>query len=296
MPTIHTVSNDASIVQEIMEETNNRFEKLISGLGNTFAPAGSAHAESGLKARPPKFGGGPEDVSVEAWVAMMKMYFESQQGGSEKSKVLILLTFLHKQAQAWIMQKTETERDSCKKIFDMLLRRYGDGPSSSAARLQFDVRKQNQGEKIDTYIYDLEGLRIRGHPEETVKTRNWEISKKFMTGLLDEKLPHSLLTLYTGEQFALNPPTVEELRAKCRDFLTMMSVNPRNQISQNQGSGYQKSSQVTNSVQQSAPNVKDAAQLGNNNNWTQASKNNVINLNRDRGSRACFSCGEKDTI
>ena len=30
-----------------------------------------------------------------------------------------------------------------------------------------------------------------------------------------------------------------------------------------------------------------------NNNWTQAPKNNMINLNRDRGNRACFSCGEE---
>ena len=100
-----------------MEETNNRFEKLISGFapasGNTFAPANSEHAESGLKARPPKFGGGPEDVSEEAWVAMLKMYFDSQQGSSDKFKVLILLTFLQKQAQEGIMPKTEAERDSC---------------------------------------------------------------------------------------------------------------------------------------------------------------------------------------
>ena len=50
MPTVHNITNDASLVQEIMEETHNRFEKLISGLGNTFAPASSAQAESGLKA------------------------------------------------------------------------------------------------------------------------------------------------------------------------------------------------------------------------------------------------------
>ncbi len=31
VPTVHNVTNDASIVQEIMEETINRFEKLISG-------------------------------------------------------------------------------------------------------------------------------------------------------------------------------------------------------------------------------------------------------------------------
>ena len=88
----HNVTNDASLLQEIMEETKNSFEKLIFGLGNTFAPAASTHLKSG----PPKFGGVPEDVSVEAWVAMIKMYFENQQGGSEKSKVITLLTFLHK--------------------------------------------------------------------------------------------------------------------------------------------------------------------------------------------------------
>ena len=126
-------------------------------------------------------------MSVEAWVTMMKIDFDGQQHGNERSCVLILFTFLHKQAQAWIMQKTDAERHTCEKIFDMLLGRYGDGPSSSAARLQFDVRRQNQGEKIDTYLDNLQGLRIREDPDETVKARNWEISMKFMTGLHDEK-------------------------------------------------------------------------------------------------------------
>ena len=80
-------------------------------------------------------------------------------------------------------------------------------------------------------------------------TRKWEISKKFMTGLRDEKLQRSLLSLYTGEQFAMNPPTVKKLRAKCRDFLTMMSINPRNQTYQNQGSGYHKSTQTKGVMQ-----------------------------------------------
>ncbi len=105
-------------------------------------------------------------------------------------------------------------------------------------------------------------------------------------------MQHSLLTLYNGEQFAMNPPTVEELRAKCCDFLTMMSVNPRNQTSLNQGSNYQKSSQITGATQPPASNAKDEAPPSNNN-WTQVSEGNGINLYRDRGNRACFSCGEK---
>ncbi len=160
--------------------------------------------------------------------------------------------------------KTDAERDTCEKKFDMLLRRYGDGPPSSAARLQFDMRRQNQGEKIDTYLDDLAGLRNRGHLDETVKVCNWEISKKFMTGLQDENLQHSLLTLYTGEQFAKDPPTVVELRANCRDFLTMMSVNQRQpnvkdqvqtqQSTSNQMASQQKAAQqATAEVPQQSP-------------------------------------------
>ena len=79
----------------------------------------------------------------------------------------------------------------------MLLQRYGNGPSSTAARLQFDWRRDNQGEKVDTYLDNLERLRNKGHPDGTVEVRNWEISQKFMTNLQNKKLKHSLLTLYT---------------------------------------------------------------------------------------------------
>ncbi len=138
-------------------------------------------------------------------------------------------------------------------------------------------------------------MRIRGHPDETDKTRNWEIFKKFMIGLLDEKLQDRLLTLYTGEQFAMNPPTVQELRATCRNFLMMMSVNPRSQPSQNQGSRYQKSTQMTGATQPPASNAKNGAPSSKIN-WTQAPEGNLINLNTDRGNRACFSCGEEGHI
>ncbi len=75
----------------------------------------------------------------------------------------------------------------------------------------------------------MEGLRNRGLPDETGnwELRNWEKSQKFMTGLQDEKFQHSLLNLYTVEQCARGLPTVEKLRAKCRDFLTMTYVNQR---------------------------------------------------------------------
>ncbi len=47
---------DATLVQETLEATNTRFEKLINGLGTTLMPQGANLAGAGLKARPPKFG------------------------------------------------------------------------------------------------------------------------------------------------------------------------------------------------------------------------------------------------
>ncbi len=82
----------------------------------------------------------------------------------------------------------------------------------------------------------------------------------------------------------MNPPTVEELRAKCGDFLTMMSVSRKNQTRHSQSSGYQKPTHMTND---STPNAKDAAQSSNSN-WTQAPKSKVINLSRNRGNRECI--------
>ena len=154
----------------------------------------------------------------------MRMYLEDQKG-NENAKVLTLLTFLHKHAQAWIMQKTPAERYTCEKVFALLLKRFGIGASPSDASLRFDERKQPPNEKLDTFLDELEALRIRAAPEEPLKTRDLEIMRKFMTGLLDPELHQSLLTSYTGEYYTANPPNVEEIRSKCHDYLTLRRIN-----------------------------------------------------------------------
>ena len=155
----------------------------------------------------------------------MRLYLDDCKG-AERTRVLTLITFLHKHAQAWILQKPHSERDSCQKIFNLLRRRFGIGDSPNDARLQFDVRKQEPNEKLDTFLDHLEALRIKAAPEESIKTRNLEIMRKFMTGLLDEDLHQSLLTSYTGEYYYTdNPPWVEQKRSKCHDHLTLRRVN-----------------------------------------------------------------------
>ena len=112
--------------------------------------------------------------------------------------------------------------------------------------MSFDERNQQPNEKLDTFLDDLEELRIRATPEEPLKTQNLEIMRKFMTGLLDHELHQSLLTSYTGEYYAANPPTVEEILSKCHDYLTLRKIN----------GGYraaQKIASVTNENMQQTP-------------------------------------------
>ena len=144
------------------------------------------------------------------------------------------------------MQKTESERDTCDKVFALLSKRFGIGASPSDARLRFDERKQQPNEKLDTFLDDLEALRIRAAPEEPLKTRNLEIMRKFMTRLLDHELHQSLLTSYTGEYYTANPPTVEEVRGKCHDYLTLRKINGGHRAAQ-------KNVSVTNQNMQQTP-------------------------------------------
>ena len=130
-----------TVMQDLLEASNNRFDKLVETLqGNhTFI-----HADGrAMKAKPHKFRGEVSDGSVDAWISLMRMYLEDCRG-SKRTKVLTLLTFLHKHAQAWIMQKPAEERDSCDKVFILVSKRFGIEDSPNDARLQFDVRLEDR--------------------------------------------------------------------------------------------------------------------------------------------------------
>ncbi len=236
------VSVMATMVQDLMEASNERFGKLVETL---CANKPSPNAEgTGMKAKPHKYGGEATDSAVDAWVSLIRMYLEDHKG-NENAKVLTLLMFLHRHAQAWIMQKTPVERDTCEKVFALLLKRFGIGASPSDARLRFDERKQQPNEKLDTFLDELEALRITAAPEEPLKTRNLEIMRKFMTGLHHPELHQSLLTSYTGEYYTANPPTLEEIRSKCYVYLTLRRINGNHRVPQNSAA----------STNQSTPNA-----------------------------------------
>ncbi len=91
---------------------------------------------------------------------------------------------------------------------------------------------QEANEKLDSFLDDLEALRIRAAPDEPLKMQNLEIMRKFTTCLLHPELHQSLLASHTGEYPTAKPLTVEEIRNKCHDYLTLRRINVSHRASQ----------------------------------------------------------------
>ena len=75
------------------------------------------------------------------------------------------------------------ERDSARKIYDILLNCFGSGVQVHRAMVKFEKRRQRNDEPIDMFLDDLELLRRRSNPNERISERNLAIASKFMDGV-----------------------------------------------------------------------------------------------------------------
>ena len=82
-----------------------------------------------------------------------------------------------------VMAKKTNERDSARKIFDILLNRFGSGVKGHHAMVKFEKRRQRDDESIDKFLDDLELLRRRSNPDEKISERNLAIAWNFMDGV-----------------------------------------------------------------------------------------------------------------
>ena len=128
------------------------------------------------------------------------------------------------------MAKRANERDSARKIFDILLNRFGSGVQGHQAMVKFEKRRQRDEESIDKFLDDLELLRRRSNPDERISERNLAIASKFMDGVRSEELKTMLATHFTLSLDQV--PTSDDLRMKSREYLL---IKPR---AQNRYSNY----------------------------------------------------------
>ena len=111
----------------------------------------------------------------------MNWHFE-EENLSKKQECSALTSNMQATALNCVMAKRANERNSARKIFDILMNRFGSRVQGHQA-VKLEKRRQRDDESIDKFLDDLKLLRRRSNPDERTSKRNFAIASKFMDGV-----------------------------------------------------------------------------------------------------------------
>ena len=166
------------------------FEPLSRSL-ETFITKLSKSTERGERSRKtlkkPKSSKDELDGCIDTWIEVMKLHLE-EENLSRKQDCSALTSNLEGTTLSCVMAKRTNERNSARKLFDILLNRFGSGVQGHQTMVKFEKRRQRDDESIEKFLDDLELLRRRSNPGERISERNLEIASKFMDGVSSDEL------------------------------------------------------------------------------------------------------------
>ena len=225
VPDLTTVSQDIKMYASMFEPLNRSLETFITKLSKST----ERRERSRRTLKKPKSYKEESDGCIYTWIEVMKLHFE-EESLSKKQECSALTSNLEGTALNCVMAKRSNERDSARKIFDILLNRFGSGVQGQQAMVKFKKKRQRDDESIDKFLDDLELLRRISNPDERISERNLAIASKFMDGVKSEELKTMLATHFTLSLDQV--PTPDHLRMKSREYLL---IKPR---AQNRYSNY----------------------------------------------------------
>ena len=227
---------------------------------------------------------GTRDGIIDGWLMLMKRYLEKAHSkDTSLDRAWTIVEFLENEAQDYIMNKSEAERDTDEKVFALLARRFGTGSSKFQIQQQFRTRNQSDNEDYMQYLDALEGLRSQGFPNEDVTVRRYEIMQRFIEGVGSFELKRNLALMYAQEQYVDTPPTVEALRFTVQQYLHM-----RGPIRSENYPAPQQQQQPLLARQQN-PILAAAPQAPN---WQLPPQPLAVRQQPPKPSRACVNCGD----
>ena len=122
VPDLTTVSQDTTMYASMFEPLNRSLETFITKL--------SKSTERGERSRrtlkKPKSYKDESDGCIDTWIEVVKLHFE-EDNLTKKQECSALTSNLEGTALSCVMPKRANERDSARKIFDILLNRFGSG-------------------------------------------------------------------------------------------------------------------------------------------------------------------------
>ena len=135
VPDLTTFPQDTTMYASMLESLNRSLETFITKL--------SKSTERGEKSRrtlkKPKSYKDESDGCIDTWMEVMKLHFE-EENISKKQECSVLTSNLEDTALSCAMAKRINERDSARKIFDILLNRFGSGVQGHQAMVKFEKR------------------------------------------------------------------------------------------------------------------------------------------------------------
>ena len=87
------------------------------------------------------------------------------------------------------------------------------------ARVRFKKQRQRDNETIDKLLDDLEMMRRRNQPDESIIRMSLAVASKFIDGVKNDKLRTILATHYSP--LSSNAPKAKKLRLKFNEYLLL---------------------------------------------------------------------------
>ena len=136
VPDLTTVSQDTTMYASMFEPLNRFLETFITKLSKS-TERGERSRRTLKKLKSYK---DESDGCIDTWIEMMKLHFE-EENLSKKQECSALTSNLEGTALNCVMAKRANERDSTRKIFDILLNRFGSGVQGHQAMVKFEKRR-----------------------------------------------------------------------------------------------------------------------------------------------------------
>ena len=176
MPDLTTVSQDTTMYASMFEPLNRSLETFITKL--------SKSTERGERSRrtlkKPKSYKDESDGCIDTWIEV-KLHFE-EESLSKKQEGSALTSNLEGTALICVMAKRANERrDSARKIFDILLNRFGFGVQGHQAMVKFEKRRQRDDESIENFWTTLNCLGGEAIPMREYPSATWRLLRSSWT-------------------------------------------------------------------------------------------------------------------
>ena len=146
--------------EEVISPEQLRFTAAISkAMSKKLAPLLAGRDQTQAK---PSVYRGSKEGSIDGWILVMRHYLQRKQAkATPDDKAWSIIGHLESEPRIYIINKTESERDTAEKVFELLASRFGTGGNRMQLRQAFTTRQQSDREDWMQYLDALKDFEAK---------------------------------------------------------------------------------------------------------------------------------------